>query len=61
MKTFGYAAEPIAARLARRGGIPAAEAQGFAVMDTKGPQEGEIERAAAWGRHIAAAVSTDAP
>ncbi len=40
----------------KAGGELAAPAEGFFVVDTEGPlQEGELERAAAWARQVAAA------
>jgi len=49
VKIFGYAAEPIARRLARKGGSQVLEPAGFLVDDTEGPlHEGELERAAEW-------------
>ncbi|MFH1121532.1 MAG: flavodoxin family protein [Bacteroidota bacterium] len=46
---FGYAAQPIAARLKSKGGIPAAPPAGFFVDDTKGPvSDGELARARKW-------------
>jgi flavodoxin I len=51
VKIFGYAAEKIAARLARCGGTPAAAPEGFFVRAAKGPLlDQELERAAAWAR-----------
>jgi len=48
-KIFGFAAEPIARRLIRKGGIQVLDPAGFTVKDTEGPlYEGELERAAAW-------------
>ena len=53
-KIFGYAAKPIAAGLKNHGGQLSVEPEGFIVKDTKGPlQEGELERAAGWGRSLA--------
>ena len=50
---FGYAAEPMAARLVKKGGVQAMPAGGFFVQGTEGPlKEGELERAAAWARQI---------
>jgi flavodoxin I len=47
--TFGYAAEPIAKGLVRKGGVQVGEPIGFVVMDSEGPlREGELERAADW-------------
>ena len=49
VKTFGYAAKPIASQLAARGGSLIAEPEGFIVKDREGPlKNGEVERAAAW-------------
>jgi hypothetical protein len=57
VRLFGYAAEPIADRLTRRGGTQAAPPEGFLVLDTQGPlKEGELERAAEWARHLARAL-----
>ncbi len=48
-KWFGYAAEPMAKALQRKGGILAAPPAGFGVGDSEGPlKEGELERATAW-------------
>lgn len=47
----GYAAKTIAKSLVKKGGILAAPAEGFFVSGEKGPLiEGEIERAADWGK-----------
>jgi flavodoxin I len=57
VKLFGYAAEPIAAGLTKRGGTLVIPAEGFFIVDKEGPlKDGEIERATAWGRQIAAKV-----
>jgi flavodoxin len=57
VKIFGYAAEPIADRLKRRGGELAVPPEAFYVGDTEGPLlEGELERAANWARQITAAL-----
>lgn len=46
---FGYAAEPIAKGLRRKGGEEILPPEGFYVEDTEGPLlEGELERAASW-------------
>jgi hypothetical protein len=51
---FGYAAEPIASRLQKKGGNLAVPPEGFYVGGTEGPLlEGELERAAAWAREVA--------
>jgi len=53
VKLFGYAAEPMAARLVKKDGVQAMPAEGFSVTGTEGPlEEGELERAAAWARQI---------
>ena len=54
VKLFGYAAKPIADRLKRKGGELVVPPEGFFVAGTKGPlKEGELERAAEWGKRIA--------
>ncbi len=56
MRIFGWAAKPIAKQLKKKGGTLTAEPEGFAVMESKGPlKAGELERAATWGRGLAAA------
>jgi flavodoxin len=53
VKIFGYAAEPIAARLRKKGGTPAGVTSGFIVKGTEGPlKEGELERAASWAKSL---------
>ena len=55
-RLFGYAAQPIAARLESKGGDLAAAPEAFYVTGTEGPLlEGELERAAAWGAQLAGA------
>jgi len=55
VRLFGWAAEPIAKGLARKGGAPAVAPEGFCVVGSEGPlREGELERAAEWARGIAA-------
>jgi flavodoxin len=55
VKIFGYAAEKIAARLAKAGGSPAAPPEGFFVRRAKGPLlDQELERAASWAKGIIA-------
>jgi flavodoxin len=50
---FGYAAKPISDGLAKKGGRPAAEPEGFFVEGSEGPlREGELERAGEWGKRI---------
>ncbi|HOT90130.1 MAG TPA: flavodoxin family protein [Anaerolineae bacterium] len=53
VKVFGYAAEPMAARLVKKGGRQAIAPEGFIVTGEQGPlKDGELERAAAWVRQI---------
>ncbi|MDD5700495.1 MAG: flavodoxin domain-containing protein [Dehalococcoidales bacterium] len=53
----GYAASRIAGALKRKGLDLIAEPEGFNVNDTKGPLgQGELERAAEWGKKVAASV-----
>jgi flavodoxin len=52
-KLFGYAANKIASSLKKKGANLIAEPEGFFVEGTKGPlTEGELERAAAWGKGL---------
>lgn len=52
-KIFGYAAGRIASSLKKKGANLVAEPEGFFVDGTKGPlTEGELERAAAWGKGL---------
>lgn len=58
VRIFGYAAEPIAKRLEKKGGKQVAAPAGFYVGGTEGPLlDGELDRAAAWAKEIAAAIS----
>ena len=53
IKLFGYAAEPIAEKLEKKGAILAAPPEGFLVADSEGPlKEGEIQRAREWGKKL---------
>ncbi|NLG48641.1 MAG: flavodoxin family protein [Chloroflexi bacterium] len=55
-KMFGYAADPMAKKLQQKGGTLVAQPEGFYVLDSEGPlRDGELDRAADWARHIAAA------
>ena len=55
VKLFGYAADPIAKRLRKKGGELVVAPEGFFVEDTEGPlKEGELERAVEWTRQIGA-------
>ena len=46
---FGYAAEPIAKGLVKKGGVLVGKPMGFVVLDSEGPlRDGELERAAEW-------------
>lgn len=48
-RIFGFAAEPIARGLVRKGGMQVLEPAGFTVEKSEGPlHEGELERASAW-------------
>lgn len=52
-KVFGYAAEPMAARLVKKGGTQAMPAAGFFVEGSEGPlKDGELERAATWAKQL---------
>jgi flavodoxin len=52
---FGYAAPRISDSLAKKGGDVAMAPEGFFVGGTEGPLlEGELERAAEWGRQVLA-------
>ena len=54
VKMFGYAAEPIAEILTKRGGAQIIAPEGFYVLDTEGPlKDGELERATSWAHQIA--------
>ncbi len=55
VRMFGYAAQPIADRLEKKGGELVVPPEGFYVSGTEGPLlEGELERAADWARQITA-------
>jgi flavodoxin I len=50
---FGYAAKPISSQLVSKGGALACDPQGFFVRESEGPlEDGELERAAEWGRRL---------
>jgi hypothetical protein len=54
VKIFGYAAQPIANKLVKKGGMLASPPEGFLVAGTEGPmKDGELKRAAEWGRKLA--------
>jgi flavodoxin len=58
VRIFGYAAEPNAKRLERKGGELVVPPEGFFVTDVEGPlQEGELERAEEWAKQILASLS----
>jgi flavodoxin I len=58
-KIFGYAAPRIETAVKEKGGNATAQPQGFFVTGSKGPLvEGEIERAIAWAKSVAAGVPT---
>lgn len=49
----GYAADRIGRMLEKKGGLTAAAPEGFLVTGEQGPlKEGELERAAEWGRKL---------
>jgi flavodoxin I len=53
VRIFGYAAEPIADKLAKKGGEGTVPPAGFLVEDTEGPMKpGELERAAQWAQAV---------
>jgi flavodoxin len=53
VRILGFAADPIAARLVKKGGSQAMPPEGFVVLDREGPlKDRELERAAAWARRI---------
>jgi flavodoxin I len=55
VKLGGYAAEPIAKKLQKKGGDLIIPPEGFFVNDTEGPlKDGELERAAEWAKQITA-------
>ena len=52
---FGYAAEPIAKSLVKKGGVLVGVPAGFVVLDSEGPlRDGELERAAEWAETLMA-------
>lgn len=52
-KQFGYAAEPIADKLVKKGGTLIVPPEWFIVKDSQGPlKAGELERAADWARSL---------
>jgi flavodoxin len=54
MNLFGYAAKPIASKLAKKGAELIALPEGFLVGDKEGPlKDGELDRATAWAKQIA--------
>jgi flavodoxin I len=53
VKLFGYAADPIAKELQRKGGVLVVAPEGFYVEGTEGPLvHGELERAATWAKEL---------
>lgn len=53
VKMFGFAAEKIIEGLSSKGGVPVSPPEPFYVKGKKGPlKEGELERAASWGKEI---------
>jgi len=58
VRLFGYAAEPIADRLKKKGGELAVPPEAFYVSETEGPLlEGELERAGEWAKQIVVTLS----
>ena len=58
VRIFGYAAEPIADRLKKKGGELAVPPEAFYVSGTEGPLlEGELERAGEWAKQIVATLT----
>ena len=54
VRIFGYAAQPIAGRLSRKGGTMGASPEGFIVKESEGPlKDGELERAYKWAKEQA--------
>jgi flavodoxin len=52
-KIFGYAADPLADGLKKKGGKLVLPPEGFIVEGMEGPlKEGELERAADWGKRV---------
>jgi flavodoxin I len=57
LRIIGFAAGKIAGGLQKMGAAPVGSAEGFFVLGGEGPlKEGELERAAAWAKGIAAAA-----
>jgi len=53
VKLFGYAAEPIQAKLVRKGGVKVTTPAGFLVHGKEGPlKDGEVERAIQWAKQM---------
>ncbi len=56
---LGFAADPISARLEKKGGTVSIRPDGFVVVDREGPlKEGELERAVEWAKRIAGEFRT---
>jgi flavodoxin len=56
VKIFGWAAKPMADALVKKGGKLALAPEGFYVKGSEGPlKDGELERAMAWAKTVAAA------
>jgi len=56
-KLFGFAAQPIAGMLKKKGGTLVLPAEGFIVKDSDGPlKDGELERAAKWAESLLSAL-----
>lgn len=53
VRLFGYAANPIADKLVKKGGDLIIPPEGFFVKDSEGPlKDGELERAADWAKLV---------
>jgi flavodoxin len=53
VRIFGYAAQPIANQLVKKGGILRLPPEGFYVQGTEGPlKAGELERAGEWAKQV---------
>ena len=58
VRLFGYAAEPLADRLQKKGGELAVPPEAFYVSGTEGPLlDGELERAGEWAKQIVATLT----
>ena len=59
VKTGGFADKTIEKLLKKKGGVPIVPSEGFCVIDTEGPLlDGEMQRAAGWGRRISSQMAS---